>query len=159
MIFRVTSPAFEPGGAIPARYTGEGDEVSPPLSWTGAPMETESFVLIVDDPDVPDPAAPRRTWVHWVVYDIPGSARELQEGISQRAMPEGCREGKNDSGDIGYGGPYPPIGRHRYLFKLYALDRTLELREGHTKPEILRAMHGHVLGSAELMGTYERVGA
>jgi hypothetical protein len=155
-MFRLASAAFEHGGSIPSRYTGEGEDANPPLEWSGAPPETQSYVLIVDDPDVPDPAAPRRTWVHWVVYDIPGPSNALQEGVSRRAMPEGCREGKNDSGEIGYGGPYPPIGRHRYFFKLYALDRTLELREGHTKTEILRAMHGHVLTSAELMGTYER---
>jgi hypothetical protein len=159
MIFRLTSPAFEPGGSIPTRYTCEGEEISPPLAWTGSPLETESFVLIMDDPDVPDPTSPRRTWVHWVVYDIPGTSRELREGISLHAMPDGSLEGKNDSGDIGYGGPYPPVGRHRYFFRLYALDRTLELAAGHTKSEILRAMHGHVLGSAELMGTYQRASA
>jgi Raf kinase inhibitor-like YbhB/YbcL family protein len=156
MTLQLASPAFEHGGVIPARFTGDDADASPPLTWSGAPAGTESFVLIVDDPDVPDPAAPRRTWVHWVVYDIPSSARELPEGASERAMPDGAREGRNDSGGVGYSGPYPPIGRHRYFFKLYAIDRTLGLGPGHTKAELLRAIERHVLASCELMGTYER---
>jgi len=155
MTFLLTSPAFEHGAAIPARYTGEGEDLSPPLAWTGAPDETESFVLISDDPDCPNPAAPRRTWVHWVAYDIPGTTTHLTEGASGHTMPNGTREGKNDSGEIGYSGPKPPVGRHRYFFKLYALDRTLGLREGHTKSELLRAIEQHVLASTELMGTYQ----
>lgn len=155
MTFLLTSPAFEHGAGIPPRYTGEGEDLSPPLAWRGAPDGTASFVLISDDPDCPDPAAPRRTWVHWVAYDIPHAATHLDEGASGRAMPDGTREGKNDSGEIGYSGPMPPIGRHRYFFRLYALDRTLGLREGHTKAELLRAMAQHVLASAELMGTYQ----
>jgi len=140
---------------MPKSHTGEGEDLSPPLAWSHPPPGTESFVLIVDDPDCPDPAAPRRTWVHWVVYDIPATVSELAEGASRRAMPPSAREGKNDSGGMGYSGPYPPIGRHRYFFKLFALDRTLGLRDGHTKAELLRAMEQHVLASAELMGTYQ----
>ncbi|HEX9563514.1 MAG TPA: YbhB/YbcL family Raf kinase inhibitor-like protein [Gemmatimonadaceae bacterium] len=155
MMFVLTSPGFERGAAMPTHFTGEGEDLSPPLEWSGAPREAQSFVLIVDDPDVPDPAAPRRTWVHWVVYDIPATVTQLPEAVSGQTMPEGAREGRNDSGGRGYSGPMPPIGRHRYFFKLYALDRTLGLRDGHTKAELLRAMEGHVLASAELMGTYQ----
>lgn len=155
MTFSLRSPAFAHGAAIPRRHTGEGEDLSPPLAWSHAPAGTESYVLIVDDPDCPDPAAPRRTWVHWVAYDIPASVLALAEGASRHAMPAGAREGKNDSADLGYSGPLPPVGRHRYYFKLFALDRALGLRDGHTKAELLRAMERHVLASAELMGTYE----
>ena len=140
---------------MPARFTGEGADVSPPLSWAGAPAGTVTFALIVDDPDAPDPAAPKRTWVHWVLCDIPAGTTSLPEAASGGALPPGCTEGANDSGDHGYSGPYPPIGRHRYFFKLYALDRKLGLRAGVTKAELLKATEGHVLGSAELVGTYE----
>jgi Raf kinase inhibitor-like YbhB/YbcL family protein len=156
MTLTLSSPCFSHGGEIPRRCTGDGPDESPPLAWSGAPDGTKSFALIVDDPDAPDPAAPRRTWVHWVVCDLPASATSLPEGVSGRAMPPGATEGKNDSGGIGYEGPYPPIGSHRYFFRLYALDTLVGLRPGHTKPELLRAIDGHVLASAELMGTYAR---
>ena len=156
MSLLLSSPSFNPGGLIPTRCTGEGTDESPPLAWAGAPDGTKSFALIVDDPDAPDPAAPRRTWVHWVVCDLPSSTASLPPGASGKAMPSGSHEGKNDGGDIGYSGPYPPRGRHRYVFKLYALDEPTGLREGHTKAELLKAIEGHVLDQAELIGTYER---
>lgn len=155
-MFSLTSPAFTYGGAIPAKYTGDGTDESPPLQWMGAPEGTKALALIVDDPDVPDPAAPKRTWVHWVVSDLPASVTSLKEGASRRSMPREAREGKNDSGDLGYSGPYPPKGRHRYFFKLYALDSLLGPSAGETKSDLLRAMDGHVLAMTELMGTYER---
>ena len=158
-MFSLTSPAFTNGGAIPAKYTGDGTDESPPLDWMGAPEGTKALALIVDDPDVPDPAAPKRTWVHWVVSDLPASVTSLKEGASRRSMPRDAREGKNDSGDLGYSGPYPPKGRHRYFFKLYALDSLLGPSAGETKSDLLRTMDGHVLAMTELMGTYERAGA
>ena len=118
----LTSSAFTDGGAIPKRYTCEGQDAAPPLTWAGAPAGTKSFALIVDDPDAPDPKAPKRTWVHWVLYDIPPGTTALPEG---GALPAGTREGRNDWGRTGYGGPCPPIGRHRYFHKLYALDAVL----------------------------------
>lgn len=152
----LSSPDFKPGGAMPECCTGDGEDRSPALAWSGAPAVTRAFALIADDPDAPDPAAPRRTWVHWVVSDIPATVSSLPAGASRRAMPAPSREGRNDSGGIGYSGPYPPIGRHRYVFKLYALDSAVGLREGHTKPELLKAIEGHVLEQAELIGTYAR---
>ena len=156
MSLSLTSPSFAPGGAIPARCTGEGSDESPPLAWEGAPGRTKAFAIIVDDPDAPDPAAPKRTWVHWVVSDLPASTAALPPGASGKSMPAGSHEGKNDGGDTGYSGPYPPRGRHRYVFKLYALDEPTGLREGHTKAELLKAIEGHVLDQAQLIGTYER---
>jgi len=156
MTFTVTSPAFAHGGEIPSQFTGDGPDESPPLEWSGAPDGTKAFALIVDDPDVPDPAAPRRTWVHWVICDLAGGTSSLATGASGRAMPAGSCEGRNDSGTNGYEGPYPPIGRHRYFFKLYALDSPVGLRAGHTKADLLKSIEGHVLASAELMGTYHR---
>ena len=156
MAFTVSSPAFSHGGEIPAQFTGDGTDESPPLNWSAAPEGTRAFALIVDDPDAPDPAAPRRTWVHWVVSDLPGGTLSLAQGASGRAMPAGSSEGRNDSGTNGYEGPYPPIGRHRYFFKLYALDSPVGLRVGHSKADLLTAIEGHVLASAELMGTYAR---
>jgi Raf kinase inhibitor-like YbhB/YbcL family protein len=129
--------------------------VSPPLDWSGAPPGTKSFALIVDDPDAPDPAAPQTTYVHWVVYDIPGSATTLPEG---GPPPQGACEGVNDWRRSGYGGPCPPIGRHRYYFKLYALDETLGDLGSPTKDRLESVMRGHVIGQAELMGTYEKQG-
>ena len=156
MSLSLSSPSFEPGGSIPTRCTGEGTDESPPLEWEGAPEGTKAFALIVDDPDAPDPAAPKRTWVHWVVCDMPASTSALAPGASGKTMPRGAQEGTNDSGDTGYGGPMPPRGRHRYFFKLYALDDVTGLREGHSKAELLKAIEGHVLDQAELIGTYER---
>jgi Raf kinase inhibitor-like YbhB/YbcL family protein len=153
---QLTSPAFGPFQAIHARYTCEGDETSPPLEWTDVPEGTRSFALVVDDPDAPDPAAPKRVWVHWVVYNIAASARELVEGASADALPEGTKVGRNDWGRLEYGGPCPPIGRHRYFHKLYALDVELDRLEAPGKSELLEAMRGHVLAQAELVGTYEK---
>jgi len=155
MKLTMTSTAFPPGGEIPARYTCQGDELSPPLRWHGAPAETKSLALIVDDPDAPDPAAPKMTWVHWVIYDIPISANDLAEDAGRR-LPEGTREGLNDWKRTGYGGPCPPIGRHRYFFKLYALDVVLGDLGRPTKADLESAMEGHVLAKTELMGTYQK---
>ena len=153
----LSSPAFTAGGPIPSRFTCDGPNISPPLAWTGAPPGTRSFALIEDDPDAPDPAAPKRVWVHWVLYNVPASVGELAEGASGAGIPLGAREGRNDGGALGYGGPCPPIGRHRYFHKLYALDTELpDLGERAGKPELERAMAGHVLAKAELVGTYER---
>ena len=150
------SPAFGPNEAMDARFTCEGDDVSPPLEWSGVPEGTKSLALVVDDPDAPDPAKPKRVWVHWVVLDIPPTVTSLPEGAST-ALPAGARTGKNDWGNTAYGGPCPPIGRHRYFHKLYALDTVLEL-EAPTKAALEAAMQGHVLDRAELVGTYQKLG-
>ncbi len=156
MTLTLLSTAFEPNGSIPRRYTCEGNDVSPPLEWTAAPPDTRSFALIVDDPDAPDPAAPQRTWVHWVLYDIPTDIRELLEGGAADSLPEGARQGINDWKRTGYGGPCPPIGRHRYFFKLYALDTELPELHRADKAALEKAMDGHVLAKAELIGTYQK---
>jgi hypothetical protein len=158
MSFAIASTAFPPDGPIPARHTCEGDDRSPPLAWSGAPAGTKSFALIVDDPDAPDPAAPRMTWVHWVLYDIPATAAALAEGVAPSALPAGTREGVNDWGRTGYGGPCPPIGRHRYFHKLYALDAVLGDLGRPKKAALEMAMQGHVLAQAVLMGTYQKRG-
>jgi hypothetical protein len=150
----LSSPAFGPHGEIPTRHTCEGDDIAPALQWSGVPAGTRSLALIVDDPDAPDPAAPQRTWVHWVLCDIPPSAGGLPEG--GRPLPSGTREGRNDWHRTGWGGPCPPVGRHRYFFKLYALDTTLQDLGHPTKAELERAMRGHVLAHAELVGTYQK---
>lgn len=155
MSLTLTSPAFEHHGAIPAAHTCEGVDLSPPLAWTGAPAGTRSWALIVDDPDAPDPAAPRRTWVHWVVYNLPADTTGLAAGASTR-LPPGTLEGTNDWDRTGYGGPCPPIGRHRYFHKLYALDAVLPDLGEPTKAQLERAMEGHVLARAELVGTYQK---
>jgi Raf kinase inhibitor-like YbhB/YbcL family protein len=156
MSLTITSIAFAANGTIPALYTCEGKDISPPLAWSGTPAGTKSFALIVDDPDAPDPAAPKMTWVHWVLYDIPPTATGLGEGIKPAAFPPGAREGRNDFGRTSYGGPCPPIGRHRYFFKLYALDATLSALHPATKASVEQAMQGHVLAQATLMGTYQK---
>lgn len=156
MPLTLTSPAFSHQGEIPKRYTCEGEDTSPPLSWSDPPEGTKSFALIVDDPDAPDPQAPRMTWVHWVLYNLPPTARELPAEIGREALPRGTREGQNDWKRTGYGGPCPPIGRHRYFHKLYALDTVLPDLGTPTKPELEKAMEGHVLARAELFGTYEK---
>ena len=156
MTLSVSSTAFTAGGAIPKRHTCEGDDVSPPLAWTGSPAGTQSFVLIVDDPDAPDPAAPKLTWVHWVLYDIPSTAASLAEAVKPSALPPGTRQGRNDWERIGYGGPCPPIGRHRYFHKLYALDAVLGDLGQATKAKLDAAMKGHVPAQAELVGTYQK---
>jgi Raf kinase inhibitor-like YbhB/YbcL family protein len=154
MSFSITSTAFAPNGAIPVLYTCKGKDISPPLAWTGAPAGAKSFALIVDDPDAPDPAAPKMTWVHWVLYDIPASAAGLAEAVGPAALPTGTREGTNDFGRTAYGGPCPPIGRHRYYFKLYALDTVLPDLRTPSKAALEKAMQGHVVAQATLVGTY-----
>ena len=156
MSFQLTSAAFENGQSIPMEYTCEGADISPTLQWSGAPDKTKSFVLIVDDPDAPDPKAPRMTWVHWVLVNIPAKTKELVEDVQPQNLPEGTIEGLNDWKRSGYGGPCPPIGRHRYFHKLYALDTVLEKLEEPTKAEVEEAMQGHVLAQATLIGTYQK---
>jgi Raf kinase inhibitor-like YbhB/YbcL family protein len=150
------SPDFHDSSEIPTVHTCEGADVPPTLAWQGSPATTKSFALIVDDPDAPDPKAPKMTYVHWVLYNIPPDAGGLLG--ESRTLPAGAREGKNDWSRTGYGGPCPPVGRHRYFFKIYALDTVLPDREGLTKAEVEKAMEGHVLGHAELVGTYQKKG-
>lgn len=156
MAFELASPAFAAGGEIPTRYTCEGDDVAPPLEWRDPPAGTRSFAVIVDDPDAPDPKAPRMTWVHWVLYNIPADIGRLPEAVTARDLPPGTGEGLNDWRRTGYGGPCPPVGRHRYFHKLYGLDTVLEGLARPTKAELEAAMKGHVLGRAELVGTYAK---
>lgn len=158
MTLAMKSPAFAHQQPIPVRYTCEGEDLSPALEWSGAPAGTASFVLIVHDPDAPDPAKPNMDYVHWVLYDIPASATGLPEGVAPRALPRGTREGTNDWNRTGYGGPCPPIGRHRYFFELHALDRMLGNLGTPTRKDVERAMKRHVLASAQWMGTYEKRG-
>jgi Raf kinase inhibitor-like YbhB/YbcL family protein len=157
MKFQVTSSAFAEGQEIPPDHTCDGDDVSPRLAWEGLPEGTQSLVLIVDDPDAPDPAAPKMTWVHWVLYNLPASATHLPRGVAEADLPSGTREGLNDWKRTGYGGPCPPIGRHRYFHKLYALDVTLPDLGEATKAVVEQAMAGHVLATAQLSGTYQRM--
>jgi Raf kinase inhibitor-like YbhB/YbcL family protein len=154
MPLTIRSTAFADGGEIPARHTCQGEDVSPALAWSGVPAGARSLALVVDDPDAPDPAAPKTTWVHWVLHDLPPSAAGLPEAVRRDALPAGAREGLNDWKRTGYGGPCPPIGRHRYFFKLYALDVALGDLGKPTKAKLERAMKGHVLAQAQLMGTY-----
>lgn len=156
MTFALVSPAFAPGGEIPRRYTCQGEDISPPLSWSDAPAGTKSFALVVDDPDAPDPKAPRMTWVHWVLYNLPAETRELPEAMGPETLPPGAEGGQNDWRNLGYGGPCPPVGRHRYFHKLYALDSRLPELGAVTKSQLELAMRGHVLGRAELVGTYQK---
>ena len=153
---RLTSTAFAPAGNIPARHTCEGKDISPALSWSGVPEKTKSLVLIVDDPDAPDPAAPKMTWVHWVLYNIPPQTQSLPEGVALESLPHGTLQGLNDWKRARYGGPCPPIGRHRYFFKLYALDALLSDLHRPTKAALEKAMQGHVLAQTELVGTYQK---
>jgi Raf kinase inhibitor-like YbhB/YbcL family protein len=153
---QITSTAFANQGSIPAKHTCEGPDASPALAWVGAPPGTKWLALIVDDPDAPDPAAPKMTWVHWVLYDLPASATRLPEAVTAKELPKGTLEGTNDWKRTGYGGPCPPIGRHRYFFKLYALDAVLPDLGGPTKAKLEAAMKGHVLAEAQLMGTYQK---
>lgn len=152
MTFELTSTAFDEGQEIPERYSCDGQDISPPLSWADPPEGTESFALITDDPD-----APVGTWVHWVLYNIPADARELPEDVpAQDELDDGSLHGQNSWKRRDYGGPCPPGGTHRYFFKLYALDTALDLEPGATKQQLLNAMDGHVLAQAELVGTYTR---
>ena len=156
MAFAITSSAFNYGEEIPSIYTCGGENISPPLAWDGMPEQTQSLVLIVDDPDAPDPRAPKMTWVHWVVYNIPAETTSLDAGTSFKSLPPGSAEGLNDWKQKGYGGPCPPIGCHRYFHKLYALDTTLKEKGKPTKANILTAIKGHIIAEAELFGTYEK---
>jgi Raf kinase inhibitor-like YbhB/YbcL family protein len=154
MAMEIRSAAFDEGGEIPSRYTCQGKDLSPPLNWSGVPAEAKSLVLIVDDPDAPDPTAPKMTWVHWVLYNLPADAVGLPEAA--QTLPPGTLDGLNDWGRTGYGGPCPPIGRHRYFHKLYALDTVLDDLGRPTKADLERAMAGHILAQARLMGTYQK---
>lgn len=156
MAMEITSTAFGPDAAIPMRHTCEGIDVSPPLQWRGLPAGSKSLVLIVDDPDAPDPRAPRMTWVHWVLVNLPAVSGGLPEGIPSSALPPGTVEGLNDWKRTGYGGPCPPVGRHRYFHKLYALDVVLTGLVRPTKAQVEAAMRNHVLAHAELVGTYQK---
>jgi Raf kinase inhibitor-like YbhB/YbcL family protein len=151
----LTSSAFKAGAPIPSLYTCEGKDISPPLAWEGAQAGTKSLALILDDPDAPDPKAPKRVWVHWVLYNVPPNANGLAENADSGGLPAGTVRGLTDSKKAKYGGPRPPIGRHRYVHKLYALDTTIDLGRA-TKAELEAAMKGHVLAQAELIGTYQK---
>jgi Raf kinase inhibitor-like YbhB/YbcL family protein len=148
MAFELTSPAFAPGQPIPAKYTCDGQDISPPLQWHDAPQGTQSFALIMDDPD-----APAGDWVHWLLFNLPADLRQLPENA---ALPHGSQEGKNSWGRFEYGGPCPPRGTHRYFFKLYALNTTLDRAAGNSKAQLLKAMARQTLAQAELMGIYTR---
>jgi Raf kinase inhibitor-like YbhB/YbcL family protein len=156
MTLEITSPAFSPNEEIPSKYTCDDKDISPALEWSGLPEGTKSIALIVDDPDAPDPAAPMMTWVHWVLYNIPPSATGLAEAVESQDLPEGTKEGLNDWRRTGYGGPCPPIGRHRYFYKLYALEVVLPDLGNPTKKDLERAMEGHIIAKVELVGTYQR---
>jgi Raf kinase inhibitor-like YbhB/YbcL family protein len=156
MPLTLTSSAFVNGGEIPAVHTCEGADTSPPLAWSGLPPGTASLALIVDDPDAPDPAAPQMTWVHWVVYDLPPHDGSLAQGVKRSSLPPGTHEGLNDWQRTGFGGPCPPVGRHRYFHKLYALDVVLPDLGRPDKAALERAMKGHILAHAELIGTYQK---
>lgn len=156
MTMEIKSDAFEHNGPIPRMFTCEGDDISPPLSWIGVPEKTKSLVLIVDDPDAPDPAAPKMTWVHWVVYNLPPDLDGLPMAVNLEEFPAGTLHGVNDWRRVGYGGPCPPTGSHRYFYKLFALDETLDDLGKPSKTELLQAMEGHVIDSAELIGTYKK---
>lgn len=158
MPLAIHSPAFADGGEIPTRFTCEGDDVSPALEWSGVPAGTKSLALVVDDPDAPDPKAPKMVYVHWVLYGLPPSATGLPEGVARSALPPGAKEGLNDWKRLGYGGPCPPIGRHRYYFKLYALSEALGDLGKVTKAKLLDAMKGKVIEEAAVMGTYQKRG-
>jgi hypothetical protein len=156
MMFSIQSKSFMHKEMIPIRYTCDGQDKSPPLEWSGIPAEAKSLVLIVDDPDAPDPAAPKMTWVHWVLYNIPADTQGLEEHISSASLPVGTKEGINNWGRKGYGGPCPPIGKHRYFFKLYALDTVLADLKQPNKVQVKQAFEGHILAKAELVGMYQR---
>ena len=158
MTLALTSAAFPNQGSIPAQHTCEGKGSSPPLSWTGVPSAAKSLALVVDDPDAPDPAAPRTIWTHWVLYNLPARDSALAEGAGASNLPSGTLEGINDWKRTGYGGPCPPIGRHRYYFRLFALDIVLPNLDRPTRAELLASMQSHVMGSIELMGTYQKSG-
>jgi Raf kinase inhibitor-like YbhB/YbcL family protein len=154
MPLTLVSNAFSDGEGIPTEYTCQGADISPQLKWDGVPDNTRSLVLIVDDPDAPDPMAPKMVWVHWVLYNLPPESLGLAKAIKPTDLPSGTGEGINDWNRTGYGGPCPPIGRHRYFHKLYALDTLLTGLDKPTKAEVERAMEGHIIDQTVLMGTY-----
>jgi Raf kinase inhibitor-like YbhB/YbcL family protein len=156
MTLTLISSAFDEGQEIPHEFTCDGDDHSPPLAWTDVPAGTASLALIVDDPDAPDPAAPKMTWVHCILYNLPVTVTGLPAGIAAKDLPAGTLQGVNDWKRTGYGGPCPPVGRHRYVHKLYALDAQLRDLSTPTKPVLEKAMKDHVLAMAQLVGTYER---
>ncbi|MEI6334941.1 MAG: YbhB/YbcL family Raf kinase inhibitor-like protein [Methylococcaceae bacterium] len=156
MTLNLKSPDFVHQGEIPTQFTCQGDDNSPALSWSQLPQKTKSLALIVDDPDAPDPAAPKMTWVHWVLYNIPATAMELPKAITESDLPLGTLQGKNDWKETGYKGPCPPIGRHRYFHKLYALDIELPDLHNPNKAQLEKAMAGHILGQTVLIGTYQK---
>ena len=152
MVFQLSSPAFKEGETIPTKYTCDGQDISPPFTWTGAPPKTASFALINDDPDCSGPP-----FVHWILFNLPGHRSELPENFARDAeFPDGTLQGTNDFGRVGYGGPCPPSGTHRYFFKLYALDRVLTVPPKTTRDKLEAVMKGHILAHAQLMGTYRR---
>jgi Raf kinase inhibitor-like YbhB/YbcL family protein len=150
----LSSSAFSADGAMPSKYSCEGQNVSPPLAWSGAPPSTKSFALIVQDPDAPDPAAPTKVVTHWVVYDLPPTTTAIAEGGA--GLPSAAHQAKNEKGDPSYMGPCPPKGNHRYFFKLYALDSVLPALDGSKEKDIEQALQGHVVGTGELVGTYQK---
>ena len=157
MTISISSSAFSDGAHIPKIHTCEGRDSAPPLQWQGVPAQAQSLVLIVDDPDAPDPAAPKMTWVHWVLYNLPPDCTGLPENAGPGDLPAGTGEGLNDWQRTGYGGPCPPIGRHRYFHKLYALDCRLDtLGDKPDKAQVVAAMQGHILAEAQLVGTYQK---
>jgi len=153
---KLNTTSFRPNSEIPSNYTCEGADVSPELSWDEVPTEAKSLVLIVDDPDAPDPAAPKMTWVHWILYNIPPIVHNLEQGIADQELPSGTLQGVNDWRRIGYSGPCPPVGRHRYYYKLYALDDVLPDLGKPAKADLENAMQGHIIAYAELVGTYKK---
>jgi Raf kinase inhibitor-like YbhB/YbcL family protein len=156
MTMHITSTAFAAMTAIPRRHTCEGEDLSPPLAWSGVPAGAKSLALVVDDPDAPDPAAPRMDWVHWVLYDLPPATTGLAAGVARDHLPQGTLEGRNDWRQPGWRGPCPPIGRHRYFHRLYALDVVLPDLDHPTRAALMKAMAGHVIATAELIGTYQK---
>ncbi len=155
MALKLTSTAFTNGEAIPSKYTCEGKDISPPLKWEGVPSQARSLVLIMDDPDAPDPKAPKMTWVHWVLYNIPWDAAGLPEDV-KAGIPPGTETGLNDWNKTDYGGPCPPTGRHRYFHKLYALDKVLQGMHKPNKLQVEEAMEGHIIAQTELVGTFKK---
>ena len=157
MALLLTSPSFQDHGEIPIEYTHDGKDISPPLAWSNVPAGARSLAVVVEDPDAPDPAAPRRTMVHWVLYNLPPTSGSLPEDVDRHGLPAGAHAGRNDHGRVGYSGPQPTTGRHRYFFRLFALDEVLPASPARplTRGELDRMMRGHVLDTAALVGTYE----
>ncbi|MGO8975367.1 MAG: YbhB/YbcL family Raf kinase inhibitor-like protein [Steroidobacteraceae bacterium] len=156
MALSISSPAFVNDGSVPRQYTCDGTNVSPPLQWSGVPSDAKSLVLIVEDPDAPDPEAPKTTWIHWILYNIPPSIHELPADLARHGMPAGALDGLNDWLKTGYGGPCPPIGTHRYFHRLYALSAVLPDLQRPRRSTLMQAMHGKVLAEAALVGLYAR---